>query len=371
MERNNYHRDLLALTMVPGLGNQRIHKLLRYFKSTGDIFKGDVRKIRQIEGLGPSIASQIVTFDSWHEVDRIIDRTNKIGATLIAFGDSSYPPLLRQIFDSPPLLWMLGDSEALVKPGIAVVGTRNADRYGRDQAEYWASELVRSGLTVVSGLAYGIDTFSHISTLQQNGITVGVLGSGIDWIYPETNRGLAARIINSGGAIVTEYPPGTKPDAGNFPARNRLVSGISLGVLVVQSGIKGGSMITARTALDQNREVFVVPHSLAQNSGAGNNFLIQTGQGKLICNIDDLLTEIPYQSVDSEPVDNEKHTKWQLKGLKGIKLDICTILSDGILQIDILAERAGKTTFDLLPVLLELEMEGIVVQSAGKYFELK
>lgn len=359
------------MTMVPGLGNQRINKLLRYFESAREVFSGDIRKIRQIEGLGPSIASQIATFNNWPEVDRVLDRTHKIGAALVSFGDSAYPPLLRQIFDFPPLLWVLGNPEALVKPGIAVVGTRNTDRYGREQADFWASELVRSGLSVISGLAYGVDTFSHIAALRQKGTTAAVLGSGIDWIYPETNRGLAERIIDRSGAIVTEYPPGTKPDAGNFPARNRLVSGISLGVLVIQSGIKGGSMITARTALDQNREVFVVPHSLAQKSGAGNNYLIQTGQGKLICKIDDLLTEIPYQSEYSEPVKHEKQNKWKLMDLKGMKLEICEILSDGTLQIDALAERAGKTTFDLLPVLLELEMEGLVVQSAGKYFALK
>lgn len=371
MKRNNYHRELIALGLVPKLGSHRIGLLLKHFDSPSEIFKGDVRKIRQINGLGPKIASEISMFKKWEEVDRILDLTKRSGALLLSSDNSGYPPLLKQIYDYPPLMWVKGDIEALSKPGIAVIGTRNADRYGRIQAELWSRQIVCSGLSVISGLAYGIDTIAHQAALKENGVTTAILGSGIDWIYPERNNKLANQIINNGGAVATEFPPGTKPDAGNFPVRNRIVSGICLGVLVIQSGLKGGSMITARSALDQNREVFVIPHNLDQKRGEGNNYLIKNGQGKLVNSIEDILNEIPFHSSRINNSTDTGHKLWTTKDLNGIEYEICSALAEGYNQIDKLAEQTGKATYELLPILLELEMEGLIAQSAGKYFELK
>ncbi len=371
MEKNNRHRELVALTIMPNLGSHRIRQLLKHFESPKEVFTGDVRKIRQIDGLGPVIASEITLFNQWDQVDRILQTTKRIGARLITFDDPEYPPLLRQIYDPPALLWVKGDPAALSKPGLAVIGTRRADRYGQKQAEVWSRRVIRTGLSVISGLAFGVDTIAHRISLMERGTTVAVLGSGIDWIYPSTNGKLAARIIENGGVLATEFPPGTKPDANNFPVRNRIVSGICLGVLVIQSGVKGGSMITARLALDQNREVFVVPHNLDQKKGEGNHFLIRTGQGKLVESMDDILCEIPFEDIteELEPVGSEK--TWESKELSADEKEICMALAEGLTQIDSLAEKTGRSTFDLLPVLLDLEMDGVVVQSAGKYFELK
>jgi DNA processing protein len=363
---------MLALTLVPNIGIQRIRQLLKYFESPEEIFKGNHRKIRQIDGLGPAIATEINRFHKWDDVDQILKQTERAGSQLISFNDYEYPPLLKQIYDAPPLLWVRGHPDVLSEDGIAVIGTRNADRYGRIQAEKWTEYLADHGLTVISGLAYGVDTIAHSIAVKRKSKTVAVLGSGINWIYPEQNVKLADRIIDCGGAVISEFPPGTKPDAGNFPVRNRIVSGLSLGVLVVQSGIKGGSMITARSALDQNREVFVIPHNLDQKQGDGNHYLIRTGQGKLVETIEDIFEELQIesaQSINDKKADVPK--KWVSASLTDEQIHICKTLENGYSQIDQLAEETGKSTHELLPLLLELEMGGYVVQSAGKYFELK
>ncbi len=371
MRRNNHHRELIALTLIPGLGKQRIKQLLNHFESAGDVFRAGVRQIRQVEGLGEAIANQIATFKQWKLVDDIMRKTKRAGARLVSYTCIEYPALLRQIYDSPSLLWVKGDVNILSDPGIAVVGTRSPDRYGREQAEIWSKKLLGQGLTVTSGLAYGVDTLAHRTALKYNGRTIAVLGSGIDWIYPERNGILARNIIKKGGAVISEFRPGTKPDAGNFPVRNRLVSGMSFGVLVIQSGVKGGSMITARSALDQNREVFVVPHNLNQEKGEGNNYLIRTGQGKLIQNTDDIINEISYQPSETKAEVIKDIPEWRTMNLPEFQKQICGYLANGSLHIDLLAEKSGKQAQDLLPELLELEIKEIVFQEAGKYFGLK
>jgi DNA processing protein len=372
LNKKSHYRELIALTLVPNLGVQRIRQLLKYFESPADVFNENHRKIRQIDGLGPAIAAEISRFHQWDLVDEILHKTEKTGSELISIHDPDYPHLLKQIYDAPPLLWVRGNAEALSTPGIAVIGTRKADKYARSQAEKWSELILHYGLSVISGLAYGVDTIAHQTAVDRNSKTIAVLGSGIDWIYPEQNVKLADKITDCGGAVISEFPPGTKPDAGNFPVRNRIVSGLSLGVLVIQSGIKGGSMITARSALDQNREVFVIPHNLDQKNGDGNHYLIRTGQGKLVEKIEDILLELQMTPDLTEQNRKEESVKkWKSVTLSDTQKMICSAIEEGYTQIDQIAEETGKSTQKLLPILLELEMEDIVVQSAGKYFELK
>jgi DNA processing protein len=329
----------------------------------------------RIDGIGKERAVSLTQFDDWKKVDRILEKTQASGAQLISITDPEYPMMLRQTFDPPLILWVKGDPAALSKPGIAVVGTRSPGRYGLEQAEDWSRKICSAGLNVNSGLAYGVDAKAHKTAVEAGGTTVAVLGSGIDRIYPNSNRGIAAQIVESTGAVVTEYPPGTKPDAVNFPERNRIVSGISYGTLVIESGVKGGSMITARLSLDQNREVFVVPHQLGYMKGEGCNYLIRTGQGKLVQSMEDILDELPLLNVDENTngsVQIEKTRKWESTGdLTDEQVAVCRSLSEEPLHIDTLAERMETEPHKLSALLLELEMEGLIRQKAGKYFELK
>src|SRR5699024_3573583 len=250
-------------------------------------------ELQQIDGFGPFITNEIVSFDNWDKVDEIWKKTEQCGARLLTIFDADYPELLKQIYDPPALLWVKGDITALSTNSVSIVGTRRATEYGREQAAYFAQKLRHENFTITSGLALGVDSVAHKTTLKEGGITVAVLGSGIDFIYPYKHTGLAKKIIENRGAVITEFPPGAKPDAGNFPERIRIVSGLSLGTLVVESGLKGGSMITAQSALEQNREIFVVPHSLRNTNGIGCNHLIKRGAGKLVQDVDDILEELP------------------------------------------------------------------------------
>lgn len=369
-----HHRALLGLLHVPELGQRRIKHLLRTTgaASAEQIFDMPHGRLVKIDAVGKILADNIYGFDDWEKIDKILEKTESIGATLVGFGDESYPELLKHIYDPPILLWVKGSKEALKRDGIAVIGTRRPGKYGFGQAKKWAELLTKSGLCINSGLAYGVDAVAHKTAVQNGGITVAVLGSGIDVIYPAKNSRLAQEIIDTGGAVVTEFKPGTKPDAVNFPERNRIVSGMSHGVLVVESGIKGGSMITARSALDQNREVFVVPHPLDYPRGEGCNYLIRTGQGKLVQSLQDIQDEISVQMQGNtvEKSQEPANKKWESLELGGDLRDICEQLSEKQLHIDQLSENLNIPVFKLLPSLLDLEMQGALKQKAGKYFEL-
>jgi len=372
LERRNHYRALLALQLVPELGLRRIKLLLdkNRKKDATEIFKMNISDILRTDGIGERLAKNIVQFENWKKADEILLQTEKAGAFLVAIDDPHYPTLLRHIYDPPTLLWVKGSKDVLNSDGLAVIGTRRPGKYGSNQAGRWVRKLTDAGLCINSGLAYGIDAIAHREALNAGGKTIAVLGSGIDVIYPAKNSHLVHRMIETGSAVITEFPPGTAPDAVNFPERNRIVSGMSHGVLVVESGIKGGSMITARSALDQNREVFVIPHPLNYPGGEGCNYLIKTGQGKLVQNISDILDEISVQTGDVTDQKAPTAKKWESMELDEDESMICTILQESEMHIDQISEKAEKQVFTLLPLLLNLEMKGAVKQKAGKYFEL-
>lgn len=365
-------RELVALHLVFNLGAQRIRLLLQNVDFPGDIFRMDRGELQSIYSIGPKTADEIVAFDEWREVDRILEKTEKMGAELMTFWDGDYPLLLREIYDPPLLLWIKGNRQALQTDGIAIVGTRKAGQYGKDAAKHFARELSKLGLTIVSGLAYGIDGAAHRAAVDAAGCTIGVLGSGIDIIYPPGHKNLASDIIESGGAVISEFPLGAIPDASNFPVRNRIVSGMSLGTLVAASGIAGGSMITAKLALDQNREVFVVPHPIGTPNAVGCHSLIQRGMGKLVQNVEDILAEIEvHLSSQEDTRDFSGSSPWKSLDLDKLSTAICEALQDESLHIDDLADRLGTQPHTLLPKLLELEMHDCVRQRSGKNFELR
>lgn len=363
-------RELVGLTLVPQLGAQRIKMLLQHVEHPQQIFRMRKPELMQVDGFGPALSKTILEFNNWEAVDQHIAKAEQLGAHILTYVDDDYPPLLRQIYDPPILLWMMGDPAVLSTPSLAVVGTRRATRYGLDTTQKITTELARQGLTVISGLALGVDTAAHKSALAAGGKTVAVLGSGIDWIYPSKNKDIAAEMAVKGGAVITEFPPGTKPDAGNFPVRNRIVSGLTLGTLVVESGLKGGSMITARTAADQNREVFVIPHSLTNQNGQGCNAIIKRGWGKLVQNVEDILVELPVVQSDTVKEREVPSKTWEKLKLDPRSQDICQCLQDAPLHIDDLSEQIGLPPHKLLSKLLELEMKECIRQTAGRNFEL-
>lgn len=370
------HRDaLVALTLIPKLGIQRIRLLLQVVDHPGEIFMLTSPELEQVDGIGPTIAASILEFDDWGKVAEVFENADRVGAQIISYQDAVYPPLLREIYDPPVLLWVKGNAECLKNSGIAVVGTRRATTYGLKMAKKISGQLVKHKLMVVSGLAFGIDAAAHNATLKAGGKTVAVLGSGIDVIYPQKNAGLAAEIIENDGAIITEFPMGTPPDAGNFPERNRIVSGLTLGTLVVESGLKGGSMITAQSALMQNREVFVVPHALENANGIGCNHLIKRGAGKLVQTVDDILEELSnyqYQRNEKMQLQDEspEEFKWENMDLDEEAEAICKLLKNDSMHIDDISKALEKPSPQLLAKLLELEMMNCVRQRAGKNFEL-
>jgi DNA processing protein len=372
---SNQVEAILALMMVHQLGIQRIRLLLQSVEKPSEIFALPSDKLQEIDGIGPSLVKTITQFNDWNEVGRVLEETQRAGAQIVSFHDDDYPPLLREIYDPPLLLWVKGDPTVLDTPGIAIVGTRRASQYGLEQAKFFAKKLVEKRLTVVSGLAFGVDAAAHRTAVKEAGKTVAVLGSGIDNIYPFSHTGLAEEIIEEDGAVITEFLPGTKPDAGNFPLRNRIISGLTLGTLVAESGLKGGSMITAQSALTQNREVFVIPHSLDNRNGEGCNHLIKRSAGKLVQTTGDIIEELPLHiAIQGEQPNGHKRRrkpKWKSMDLDEESNAICKLLESKSYHIDELSAEMGVAPHSLLAKLLKLEMQQCVRQTSGKNFEIR
>lgn len=368
---NDDIRTRIALSLVPNIGAHRARQLLSRVERPSDVFRLSSAALLQIHGIGEQVVRHLTAFDDWDAVDRIIRRTESLDCKLIIpEQETVYPRLLSEIADPPLLLWVRGDVHLLRSAGIAVVGTRSPSPYGRDMAAHFTRELVRRGVTIISGLAYGIDTVAHRTCVQEGGRTIAVLGSGIDRIYPTPNTDLATRIIDKGGAIVSEFPPGTKPDYMNFPTRNRVVSGLSLGVLVVETGTGGGSMITARLALDQCREVFVVPHNLTNTRANGCLKLIRESSGKLVENVEDIISEFAWLDLQEDLVDKPVELPEKPGGLSDAAA-LCWeyLLRNSPAHPDSIVTQTRYPTAKVLQGLMELEFTGKVRQRPGKIFE--
>lgn len=359
-------RALIALSLVPGVGAGRMRALLAQFGTAAAVMSASRPVLTQVSGVGPQTAAAIVTFDEYAAVERQLERADQIGATLITPWDDRFPSRLRQIYDPPALLWMRGTLAKADDRAIAVVGTRRCTDYGRQQAYRFAQELVQHGFTVVSGLAYGIDAAAHRGALEAGGRTLAVLGSGVNRIYPTRHTKLA-RSVTEQGALLSEYPLDAAPDASNFPERNRIVSGMTLGTLVVESHRKGGALITARLAVEQNREVFAVPSALGRSAGVGVNRLIQRGHAKLVMDIDDILDELNVEAVHPTPESTEAQSEPPSE-LNPIERKLYEALDSEPVHIDALCDATDIDPSTALVYLLSLEFKGLARQMAGKQF---
>jgi len=287
---------------------------------------------------------------------------------IITYNDCHYPETLRNIPDPPILLYLVGDPDCLSLPQIAVVGSRKPSSYGKENAKFFSTELSNNGYCITSGLAYGIDAIAHTSTLQNKGKTIAVMGTGINMIYPAKNKAIAEKIIHN-GAIISEFPLDTKANRFNFPKRNRVISGLSLGALIIESSIKSGTLITAKHANDQGRDVFAIPGNINHEESSGCHWLIQEG-AKLVSCVEDILIEL--DPMRTKPVDHDHDTA--IKNNKDQKVVINQNLKDILIHIDYqitaldsIIEKSGMPTSELSMLLFELEIEGLIESIPGGY----
>ncbi len=363
-------RALVALSLVPGVGTGRVRALVAALGSASAALGAAPARLAAVEGIGPSTAAAIAAWDDEPAVERLFEAADRVGARAVALGDDDYPPLLRRSFDPPPLVWVRGRLAPADAEGVAVVGTRQASDYGRRVAEHLSGGLARHGITVVSGLAYGIDAAAHRAALDAGGRTVAVLGSGVDRIYPAAHAPLVRRLLDAdAGALVSEFPPGTPPDAKHFPRRNRIVAGMTLGTVVAESRQRGGALLTAAIALEEGREVFAAPAPLFSES-TGTNRLIQRGYAALVTDADEIAETLaplrrhaPAAAPDAAPAPTALPAD-----LVAVERRLMEVLTSEPRPLDAVVEAAGLDAPTALVYLLQLEFRGLVRQLAGKQF---
>jgi DNA processing protein len=331
----------------------------------------------------PEAVDSIIARDLRERAERESELVKKFGADILILDDGVYPSLLREIFDPPITLYVKGAwEECFDRPCVAVVGSRRCSTYGQNAALMLARDLAQRGVTVVSGFARGIDAAAHRGALEGGGRTVAVLGTGVDQHYPRDHHKLGEEILANGGAVVTQFPIGTPPTAENFPYRNRIISGLSLGVVVVEAAENSGSLITARLAIEQNREVFAVPGNITSKNSFGTNYLIKGAGAKLVQQWQDIATELPPQIAAKllPPPFGEKKRERSLadqislvpETLKGHERLVFKLLSaDTPLHIDSLVDQSKLSIAEITAALLGLEMRELVRALPGKCFVRK
>jgi DNA processing protein len=356
----------IALSRVEGLGCVGFKKLAEHFDDPTEAFSAPAAVLADIQGLDQNVIDGLRNFSAWDEVGEEILRAEKSAVRVVPFTDPTYPRRLRMISDPPPLIYVKGEIRSEDERAVAVVGSRSASDYGRRVAGDLCRGLASLGFTVVSGMARGIDGTAHETSLNAGGRTIAVLGSGVDRIYPAEHERLYQKISES-GAVISEFPLGTRPMAFNFPARNRLISGLSLGVVVVEATEKSGSLITAALALEQGREVFAVPGEAGASRSRGAHQLIRQG-AKLVETVDDIIEEIAPQLLahGGKIVSAPSRTLPQNLGDEFQR--IFGLFQERPLQIDEVIENSGCSPSRVSEILLELELQGYIRQLPGKKF---
>ena len=360
----------IALGMVSGLGGISIKNLFNQFQSVNAIFKASKKELAQVDGINEKQIESIQDFNDWDKVEKELDKIDKWGIKLLSLNDPKYPSSLLQIYNSPPLLYIRGEMTSVDKNSIAIVGSRLTTEYGRKVTEYLSGELASMGVTIVSGMARGVDSFAQSKALKMGGRTIGVLGCGLDIVYPPENVKLY-KAVEENGALISEFGLGMKPAPGNFPRRNRIISGLSLGVVVVEASEKSGSLISASFALDQNKEVFAVPGKIDSKLSRGTNWLIKKG-AKLVDSVDDILCEIEtLRNLHSTGLFEEDRHQKILESLTQSQKEVFSVLTKEPQHIDELIKLTGIESSILLSTLLTLELNDYIAQLPGKHFHIK
>ena len=368
-------KEWISLNMTPGVGPRVATKLLEAFGSAGNVFHARRTELESLR-VKPETIESIIGREFHEKAAVELERVKALGGDILILDDGSYPNLLRETADPPITLYVRGEWQACFElPGVGVIGSRMCSTYGENASEMLSRDLASRGICVISGLARGIDTAAHRGAIRGNGRTVAVLGTGIDGIYPKENARLVQEILGSGGAIVSQFPLGTPPIKENFPYRNRIISGLSLGVLLIEASERSGSLITARLAMEQNREVMAVPGNITSRNSFGTNYLIKSG-AKLVQQWQDVVAELPSEiAAEILPPKIEKaNGRSAQPELAPADLDdnerrIWALLSpDESVHIDNLLESSALSFGELNAALVGLDIRDLIRVLPGKNY---
>jgi len=352
----------VGFSRIPGIGRIRVSRLKEHFGSLRHAWEAPEGRLRQA-GLDPRSVDNLLLLRPRISLDAEMERLERYKIRVLVCEDTDYPPRLKQIHDYPPVLYVRGSLFPGDDPCLAAVGTRRPTIYGRQVAEEIVADLARSKIIIVSGLARGIDTLAHRAALDSGGKTIAVLASGLDIVYPAENAKLAQTIMEQ-GALVSEYPLGVRPKAENFPLRNRIMSGLSLGVLVVEAGERSGALITAFQAVEQNREVFAIPGSILSPASKGTNRLIQEG-AKLVQNCADIIEELNLSIVAPEQIGIKEFLP-----VNEVESAVLKQLTPEPSHIDEICRRSGLTVPEVSSTLAMLELKGVAKQVGNMNYAL-
>ncbi|MFA5287399.1 MAG: DNA-processing protein DprA [Candidatus Omnitrophota bacterium] len=352
---------LVALNMIDEIGSIRLKRLVEYLGSPEEALRASRHRLTAIYGIGERIADKIISLKK-EVIGKELGLAKKMGLRIITIEDDDYPVNLKNIFDPPIVLYLKGKLKPEDSFAIGLVGSRRASFYGLSQAEGFSAGLAAHGFTIISGMARGIDTYSHRGALKSGGRTIAVIGSGFNYLYPAENKKLAEE-ISENGAVISEFSLDTKPLPQNFPRRNRLISGMSLGVLVVEAARNSGALITADFALEQGREVFAIPGKIDSPTSFGTNELIKQG-AKLTSNVFDILEEF----IQPAPVDKKELINDEKSSVSGEEERLLNLISVQAVQLEELVERTEMDIPQISAVLLKLQIQKLVKQLPGKQF---
>lgn len=357
----------IALTQVPTIGYVHARTLVQHFGSASAVFKANRSMLEKVEGVGTVRASSIKSFDAFREAEAEIAFIDKYNIQPLFFTDAAYPKRMLNCYDAPALLYYKGKADLNASRVVAIVGTRNNTDYGKHVTETMVKELSALDLVIVSGLAFGIDAIAHKCALKHEVPTIGVVGHGLDQVYPAQHSGLAKDMLKQGGGLLTEFRSKTKPDKHNFPGRNRIVAGITDATILVETGIKGGSMITAEIANSYNRDVFAVPGKITDAKSEGCNHLIRTNKAALFTDVQEFLAVMGWQQKTVKP----KPQQQLFVELNEDEKKLVDLLRQKeALPIDELNLLSGMSASSIAACLLELELKGVVNTLPGKRYRL-
>lgn len=370
-------KDWISLNMTPGVGPRVATKLLERFGSADNVFHARRTELESLR-LKPETIESILKKEFHDHAGKELEKVKELGGDVLILDDGSYPNLLREIDDPPITLYVCGDWQSCFEmPCVGVIGSRASSTYGQNASEMLSRDLASRGICIVSGLARGIDTAAHRGAIRGQGKTIAVMGTGLDAVYPKENKKLVDEILESGGAVVSQFPLGTPPIAENFPYRNRIISGLSLGVLIVEASERSGSLITARLAAEQNREVMAVPGNITSGNSYGTNYLIKSG-AKLVQQWQDIVAELPSEisaailppkTDEPRPDGNGKQSELLPADLNDNERKIWSHLPvDESIHIDVLLETSGLSFGDLNTALVALDIRDLIRVLPGKHY---